>query len=77
MNTLPFDFTNFACRRETLRSVSRMVLPSLRPIVISSRMSGTTVVLPSSSSMMSLYMLVRATVVVTEMRKTVYLFAKF
>src|SRR5215831_14333173 len=37
-----------------LRSVSRMVLPSWRPIVISSRMSGTTVVFPSSSSIVSL-----------------------
>src|SRR5258708_230408 len=45
-----------ACRRDTLRSVRRMVLPSLRPIVISSRIRGTTVVLPSSSWMMSLNM---------------------
>jgi len=44
------------CSRETFLSVSRIVFPSLRPIVISSRMRGTTVVFPSSSSMMSLYM---------------------
>jgi hypothetical protein len=36
------------------RSVSRIVFPSCRPIVISSRMSGMTVVFPSSSSMVSL-----------------------
>ena len=48
-----------AWRRDTFRSVRRIVLPSLRPIVISSRMSGTTVVCPSSSWMTSLNMLVR------------------
>ena len=60
MRTAPFDLHEAAaCVRDTFRSVRRIVLPSLRPIVISSRMSGTTVVLPSSSSMMSLYMPVR------------------
>src|SRR5512146_1097005 len=43
-----------ACRRETFRSVRRIVLPSLRPIVISSRIRGTTVVFPSSSWITSL-----------------------
>src|SRR5712671_3015813 len=37
-----------------LRSVSRIVLPSLRPIETSSRTSGTTVVDPSLSEMTSL-----------------------
>src|SRR6188472_1007342 len=44
-----------AWRRDTFRSVSRIVLPSLRPMVISSRIRGTTVVFPSSSWMTSLY----------------------
>src|SRR6478735_1705387 len=54
MNSAPFWRTRRACRRDTLRSVKRMVLPSSLPIVISSRASGTTVVLPSSSSIVSL-----------------------
>src|SRR6185436_7291944 len=43
-----------AWRRDTFRSVSRIVLPSFRPIVISSRIRGTTVVFPSSSWITSL-----------------------
>src|SRR5215510_9646803 len=43
-----------AWRRDTFRSVKRIVLPSLRPIVISSRSRGTTVVFPSSSWITSL-----------------------
>src|SRR5262245_48762821 len=50
----PFWRINRAWRRDTLRSVSWIVLPSRRPIVISSRANGTTVVLPSSSSIVSL-----------------------
>src|SRR5215831_1031551 len=53
---VPLFLDSLACLRETFRSVRRMVFPSFRPIVISSRIRGTTVVLPSSSSMMSLYM---------------------
>src|SRR5437764_123916 len=53
MRRLPFSFTSRAWRRETLRSVRRMVLPSCLPMVISSRTSGTTVLRPSSSSMMA------------------------
>src|SRR6476646_5339832 len=43
-----------AWRRDTFLSVRRIVLPSLRPIVISSRIKGTTVVFPSSSWITSL-----------------------
>ncbi|OGQ12995.1 MAG: hypothetical protein A2138_23855 [Deltaproteobacteria bacterium RBG_16_71_12] len=43
-----------ACLRETFRSVRRMVLPSLRPIVITSFANGTMICLPASSSMISL-----------------------
>src|SRR3989304_2425325 len=54
MRTEPLDRRMRACRRDTLRSVRRIVFPSRRPIVISSRIRGTTVVFPSSSWMMSL-----------------------
>src|SRR5438132_3849951 len=53
MTRLPFSFRSRAWRRETLRSVRRMVFPSCLPMVISSRTTGTTVFRPSSSSMMS------------------------
>src|SRR5580658_11264923 len=42
--------------RETFRSVSRMLLPSRRPIAYSLRVSGTIVRLPSSSLMTSFHM---------------------
>src|SRR5262245_54118225 len=54
MATAPLARKIRACRRDTLRSVRRIVLPSLRPMVISSRIKGTTVVFPSSSWMTSL-----------------------
>src|SRR5580704_10108464 len=54
MYIVPFCRSRRACLREMFRSVSRMVFPSWRPMVISSRMSGMTVVFPSSSSMVSL-----------------------
>src|SRR5260221_13176928 len=54
MYIVPFCRSRRACLREMFRSVSRMVFPSCRPMVISSRMSGMTVVFPSSSSMVSL-----------------------
>src|SRR3954470_2407315 len=45
-----------ACRREMLRSVSRTVLSSPRPIEYSSRARGTTVRFAWSSSMVSFHM---------------------
>src|SRR5580704_603124 len=48
--------TSLAWPLETFRSVSRMLLPSRRPLVYSVRVSGTTVRLPSSSSMTSFHM---------------------
>ncbi len=49
----PFCRSKRAWRRDTFRSVRRIVLPSWRPMVISSRTNGTTVFRPSSSSMIS------------------------
>ena len=59
MSSEPLSFFRRAWRRDTLRSLSLMVFPSWRPMVISSRTSGTTVLRPSSSSMMSFMKVLR------------------
>src|SRR5512132_2663634 len=53
-NALPFWTTKRACRRETVRSVSRKVTPSgARPTTIGSPANGTIDRVPASSSMTS------------------------